>query len=179
MPLTKRVTLDKAQPLPRPQFPHCTVRPFPQPQPRLCTRLPPPDLHTALGIAQRNTGDAHTHTHTGPHTGLHVCLQAHAPSGTHVHTSGHTTTLIRVYTSTPQAHPTLPLRPPRRVQVLPTRPLPLPTAPTPAHTHAHSHTHPPNRLCTNCWRGRGWEREGKKPTTQPGKRGAGVRGRGK
>lgn len=61
----------------------------------------------------------------------------------------------------------------------------LPLGPHPCPGHPHPLTllltlpHNPGRLCTNYCRGRGWEREGKKPTTQPEKRGAGVRGRGK
>ena len=136
MPLTKRVTLDKAQPLPRPQFPHCTVRPFPQPQPRLCTRLPPPDLHTALGIAQRNTGDAHTHTHRPSHRLTRVsagpCSLGHTRS--HKRTHNHTHTRLH-FDPAGSSHPPTP------------PPTPRSGPPHPALTLAHG-THTRSHSCS-------------------------------
>lgn len=147
MPLTHRVTLDKAQPLPRPQFPHCTVRPCdPSPSPKPdCTQLPPPDLHTALGIAQRNTGNAHTHTQAL----TQAYTQARAPSGTHIHTSGHTGTQPHSYTFTlrPGGHiPPSHSAPHAAFRSSPPGPYPCPRPPHRltlmlAHTHPKSAVH--------------------------------------
>lgn len=184
------MTLDKAQPLSRPQFPHLysqalhtqAVLTLPQAQARMHTQLPPPALPIGPGTAQRHTGTSslepmRTCTHRGAHTWAHTCAHGHT-----VHTSRHPGKqsqiqacrhiLIHIDTQTRQAQPTLTLGPPLL------RAPPLPTAPTPTHNHAHTHIHPTSAVYQLLVQV-GLGERGKKPKTQPGKGCGGVRGRGK
>lgn len=128
----------------------------------------------------------YTRTHSrAERTQAHICrhVSVHPDAPTHRHmlmpgttafTQADTHTGRRTHTCThgPRRHIPHSLSPPPCT-------LALAQARTPAHTHAHTHPPPPpNLLCTNCWCGRGCEREGTKPTTQPGKEGCGLGGGG-
>lgn len=131
---------------------------YTQLSPQPCARLLgfPRDTHTHVQRAQ-------THTHTG------TCSHWHTPSHKQTHVGSHTYEHIDTHSyclhTDPQARRTLTLSLESRSPN--SRLRPCPQAPTPAHTGAT-----PDLLCTNCWCGRGWEREEKNPRLS---RGRGVR----
>lgn len=121
-----------------------------------------PETHRRIHTYTRAHGptltQGHVRTQAYVHTGTHVHTSRHTQAGSHTHR--HTDTFIPVSTQThrhiPHSHSA-----PHHVSRSPHQGL-LSCPQHPHRSHSCSHSCTPDLLCTKCWRGRGWEREGKK-----------------